>query len=100
MIYSVWDAGSRSYDYYQTAAAPPTAPPEPTHLRKEALGLAPEDAAWPLPGDARWIGRGKEAKGKIAAQRSVLGDLASGKAPGVLIGLGVAALVLWRWRKW
>jgi hypothetical protein len=97
MIYSVWDAGSRSYDYFQTAAATPTAPPEPTHLRSKALGLAPEDAAWPLPADAQWIGRGAQAKGKVASRRSggALGDFASGNAL-PMVGLALAAYLLWR----
>lgn len=95
MLYSVWDPSARSYDYYQTAAAAPTAPPDPTHLERKALGLATEEAAWPLPSDARWVGRGAVARGVVAAKRGALGSFAGGKtAPA--IGFALAAWLLWR----
>lgn len=94
MIYSVWEPGSRSYDYYQTPNAPPSAPVDPRHLRARELGTAPEDAAWPLPDGAKWVGRGRMAKGTVA-RKGGLGDFAGGNLLPV-VGFGLAAYLLWR----
>lgn len=71
MIYSVWSQAQRAYDYYRTPErSEDTSAPKASHLRHGPLGLAPEDAAWPLPANAVWYGRGKYAKGFIASARS------------------------------
>lgn len=71
MIYSVWSHANRAYDYYRTPErSEATSAPKPAHLRFAPLGMAPEDAAWPLPPGAVLIGRGKYPKGYVASPSS------------------------------
>ena len=76
MVYSVWDHARRVYDYYET---PKTSSainaPKPGHLRAATLGTTPDDAAWPLPSDARKIGEGKYPRGHIATRKGGLAGL-------------------------
>ena len=68
-MYSVWDHAERAYDYYRTPSnSAATSSPKPAHLRSAALGLSPDQAAWPLPSDARRVGKGKYPKGHIASR--------------------------------
>lgn len=68
--YSVWNSGSLQYDYYRSVGgaslrAGVIAPP-PRISRGTAIGVAPEDAARPLPFGSRRIGSGPTARGLIA----------------------------------
>ena len=68
MMYSVWDHANRQYDYYRSPdKSSATSSPKPSHLRSVELGLSPEQAAWPLPSNARKVGIGKYPKGYIAS---------------------------------
>lgn len=106
MIFSVWNAPARAYDYYDSPGTPASlsGPETPSHLRKRpALGIAPSSAAWPLPSDARMVGRGPYARGAVAtsaAARGAMGDTA-GDGSGMILaaGLGVAAWLLWKGSK-
>jgi len=70
MLYSVMNTKSRRYDYYETGEAEPWhAPPPPRAKAATALGAVPEDAAWPLPPNARRVGSGDTAQGRIAIRR-------------------------------
>lgn len=91
MTYSVWDPASRMYDYYATpAAAKDVEVPSSKHLRGDTpIGLPAEGAAWPLPANAKRIGRGRIAKGMIASRG---GSALSGPTDSVM-NLGVGALV-------
>ncbi len=76
MIYSVWDHAERVYHYYQTPdRSAATSAPKPAHLRSAKLGNSPEQAAWPLPSNAKRVGKGKYPKGHIASTKSGLGIL-------------------------
>ena len=101
MIFSVWNAPARAYDYYESPGTPTSlsGPATPAHLRKRpALGIAPDSAAWPLPSDARPAGRGPYARGAIATSaRGAMGDVSLDNG-GVMLaaGLGVAAWLIWK----
>jgi len=92
MMYSVWNYGNRSYDYYQSdekgathAATPPKARgalERATRVQSRDLGATPDQAAWPLPAGARKVGSGPRPQGKIAS----LGDASSG-------GIGLLEIV-------
>lgn len=103
MTYSVWDHKHRVYRYYETPERSEEAhAPRPAHLRPTQLGLAPEQAAWPLPSNARLVGSGERPCGQIASKQ---GGAALGILPVdltvpnlvVLGALGFAAYhYLWR----
>jgi hypothetical protein len=92
MIYSVWNQGKNAYDYYETAeVAERLNAPAPKHVPTGRLGATPEKAAWPLPKDARPVGSGVAAQGRVASVESRNGIGTLGYA--VIGGLGYA---LWR----
>lgn len=82
MRYSVWNSQQRLYDYYESASVPTTTnAPKPQHLSSRTLGATVEQAAWPLPSDARKVGQGELAVGMVAVtapqrQRALAGDAA------------------------
>ena len=88
MIYSVWDPQRHVYKYYQGPTLPYGDVPAPRHLQPTALGVSAEDAAWPLPGNARPIGEGQEPRGMIAMAGS---GTVSGSGWIVLVGLAITA---------
>ena len=99
MTYSVWRPELRAYDYYEDGRAQAEAG-TPRHLRAgRQLGVASEGAGWPLPGDARYIGRGQLPRGCVAnpgRPSSSLGDLGDGGTKLVVaFGLAISAIGLW-----
>ena len=100
MIYSVWNQGAKAYDYYQSSAQQNGAnTPSPSHLKKTSLGMTPEQAAWPLPSDARKLGRGAFPKGRIARKG---GAVALSGVGGSEIQIGlllVSAFLIWRYMR-
>lgn len=80
MLFSVWNVPRRMYDYYESTGTvmPMSGPPAATHLRRPALGVSPERAAWPLPADARLVGHGPYARGAVASSGSASMDGALG----------------------
>jgi hypothetical protein len=96
MLYSVYNPQTSAYDYYQ-ASGDADALPSPKHLRPKELGVPVTQAGWPLPPDARWVGRGDIAKGQVATP---LGDagLSSSTNTLALVALLGAAYLLWRKR--
>lgn len=105
--FSVWDHANRRYAYYQTPKnSAAVNAPKPVHLKtNHELGLVPDEAAWPLPSDAKLVGFGKMAKGKIATVKpafslsgtDILGVVTQ-NWPWVLAGAGLA-WVLYKKRK-
>jgi hypothetical protein len=98
MLYSVWRPELKQYDYY--AAQPALGDvynPPPRQLRSHGeLGLTPDEAAWPLPGDAKRVGQGVLARGMVATlNRGALGSFELTSTVGML-GLVLAAYGLWR----
>ncbi len=101
MIYSVWSHANRRYDYFQTPTrTEDTNAPKPSHLGHDTLGLAPEEAAWPLPSGAKFIGSGKYPKGMIASKSS--GGLGLGLIPDFTLDNLVlyGALGFFAWHYW
>lgn len=100
MIYSVWNQGARVYDYYEAPTVQNSAnTPVPKHIRAKPLGATIDQAAWPLPSTAKLIGRGKLARGRIASHRGsgvTLGAISMDTNTIGMIGLGVAAFLLWK----
>jgi len=94
MRYSVWNPGQRQFDYYDGAGDDAGAhAPKPAHLRARTLGSTIEQAAWPLPLGATFVGSGAQAQGRIAAPRGggALGASDEGGLGLIKIGLLVAA---------
>ncbi len=99
--YSVWNQGTGLFDYYESSRAQATLNVEkPTHLRgSQTLGAFVGEAAWPLPSDARPVGSGSMAIGRVARARgsvSATGDVFDSDTvrAGVLIG---AAFLLYKY---
>lgn len=101
MIYSVWNHEAQGYDYYE---GKPVAkqPFVPGHTRPKGLGLAPEEAAWPLPKGAIFRGRGHEVRGMVAHKRTfsplsgILDDVVTDPIKLVLATLAG----VWIWRRY
>ncbi len=101
MIYSVWNQAARAFDHFESPTVTHrAAAPRPAHLRSTSkVGTHPEAAAWPLPSDAKRVGRGPTPKGFVASRSSGLGAL--GSLPFDLTGpnliiLGVVAFLAYQ----
>ena len=102
MMYSVWDHAARIYHYYETPdSSAATSAPKPAHLRSaHKLGLSPERAAWPLPSDAKPVGRGKYPKGMIASKHNALGFIPLDFTPmNMLVLGGLGWLIYKHWKR-
>ena len=99
MLYSVWNQPQRRFDYYQTPNPEAEANVEsPSHLRNRTLGSTVEQSAWPLPLNARQVGFGDVAKGRVAsAGGSALGASEGGSSMLVAGMLFVSAFLLWKY---
>lgn len=95
MRYSVWNQQTSAFDYYDAPVPASDAPPNPKHLKARGMGLAPNEAGWPLPPNAKWVGRGPAAQGYVATSGADAGAPVNWIA---IIGFGAAALLLWRKR--
>lgn len=96
MQWSVWNVGSGVYDYYEDAREPASVnAPAPTHLVHRTLGSTIEQAAWPLPADAKKVGSGPDAIGRVASLKrgGALGEV-SLQSPLVRAGALVGAAIL------
>ena len=100
MIYSVWNQGARSYDYYENGDVQKSAnTPIPSHISSPMLGATIDQAAWPLPPNAVKVGSGEFAKGRVASRGGNLlsmGAFSMDTNTVAMIGLGVAAYFLWK----
>lgn len=97
MVYSVWNPGTRLYDYYATGEVNRDVhAPTPRHIRQSSqLGATVESAAWRLPAGARPAGRGALPRGRIAVSGGgALGffDIIDLPLPVLLVG----GYVAWR----
>jgi hypothetical protein len=94
-MYSVWQQGRGVFDYFEDRREQPSLnAPAPTHIGHRTLGSTVDQAAWPLPADAKRIGSGPVAIGRIAATKAggALGDI--GGSPLVKAGLLTVAAIL------
>lgn len=92
MRFSVWNAGTRQFDYFENAEPETTNSAKPTHLTSRTLGSTVEQSAWPLPANATPVGSGPHAIGRVAiARSSALGGDDGGTISLVKIGLLLAA---------
>lgn len=95
MNYSVWNNGTRKYDYFTAPGTPEIHAGAPPRVRGSDLGATPEQAAWPLPLGARRVGSGELPRGRIAS----LGDSGGGLFDIDLkksVIYGIAGYLLWR----
>lgn len=93
MRYSVWNQGAKQYDYFETPEVVAKANAPKPSLPTGKIGVTPEQAAWPLPKDAKRVGQGPLPQGRIASPEGARGIGPLGYA--VLGGLGYAL-----WRRW
>jgi hypothetical protein len=99
VIYSVYNYGSKAYDYFEAPAkALPHAPKPPQAAgASTSLGATPEQAAWPLPMGAKLVGHGKNPVGRIAFDRGVAGSLDGFMDNSTnVVGFAAAAYLVWR----
>lgn len=104
MLYSVWNTGTKRYDYYQSPQAPASthvgAPP-PAFF-PNALGATVEQAAWALPVGCTKIGAGELARGRVCKPTGGgllgLGDLDGLTSSPIALGALALGAYLW-WRK-
>jgi len=98
-IYSIWNHHKRLYDYYETSESDAAvSAPKPKHLKPAALGMTPEEAAWPLPDKAKHVGNGKYPHGYVAAPKgdsAGLGFIDLDLTPGSMLVLGVLGFLAW-----
>jgi len=99
VIYSVWNQGAGTFDYYETTEQQNMLNVErPTHIQSRTLGSTVTQAAWPLPASARKVGQGPIPRGKIAARKSAaaLGEVTTGSSvtKAALVGFGALAACL------
>lgn len=98
MTYSVWNPTTATYDYYEAPARAADAAPPAPYIRGDKIGASPEQAAWPLPGGARKVGKGPLPRGMIAKTGSGLSGL--GFLPDFgslnLVVLAVGGFFLWK----
>ena len=102
MTFSVWNQGSRQYDYYVSPNPETSANVEsPSHLRARKLGSTPDQAAWPLPSNARHVGSGKQAHGRVASRGgSALGGVSDGGMGLVKFGMLLfSGFLVWKYVK-
>lgn len=91
MIYSVYNYGTRSYDYYEGPGPSGTHAGAPPLVATGGLGETPESAAWRVPAGSRKIGSGEMPRGRIASM--------GGTPSGTMVRFGVIALsALLAWR--
>lgn len=95
-MFSVWNQARGGFDYYQDGRAQATLNAErPSHLKARTLGSTVEQAAWPLPSDAKLVGHGDVPIGRIAAVGGrALGasDESSWLRVGLLLAAGAVAM--------
>jgi len=100
MIYSVWNPGTSQFDYFETnKLATKLNVEKPAHITQRTLGSTPEQAAWPLPRDARPIGTGPDAIGRVASHKSprALGDATDNTNLAYAGALLVGGYLLWKY---
>lgn len=98
MIYSVWNQGGGRFDYFDDGRPQATVNVEkPTHLRQRELGNTVEQAAWPLPSDARQVGSGVMPRGRVAIPSGQALGASEGAMSTLKLGLlGASALLAWK----
>lgn len=101
MIYSVFRADRKVYDYYEDSRTDARAPVA-THVRKVSpLGATAEAASWRLPLGARKIGSGPTPRGMVAVDgvaTALAGDSPIGGISWSWLAAGAAAFLLWKRR--
>ncbi len=93
MKFSVYNYGSKSYDYYDDGKPSSTHAGAPPYTQLAGtIGKTPEGAAWRLPVGAKKVGSGELPRGRIAS----LGGISSGSDVVKYGVLAVAAYFAWR----
>jgi hypothetical protein len=100
VIYSVWNQAAGAFDYFEDDRTMPVLNADkPAHIVSRTLGSTVDQAAWPLPADARPAGQGTVPVGRIASRggagAGALGDV-SGFDPLTFGMMLVCGVVAWR----
>jgi hypothetical protein len=94
MRYSVWQGNRYAYFDAPGALEDGVFAPKAKLTSFNRIGVAPEEAARPLPSGAVLVGHGPTAQGLIATRKGVgLGALADSSVVTLAIGIGIAWLV-------
>lgn len=89
--YSIWNHGTKTYDYYRGPGDGATHAGAPPIRSNSEIGAVPELAAWQLPPGAVKIGSGELPQGRIASMGSF--DAGDGLRLGML---AFAAYLAWK----
>lgn len=93
MRFSVYNYGTKSYDYYDDGQPSSThAGPPPIATLGDAVGESPEGAAWRVPLGAKKVGSGELPQGRVAS----LGGFVSDSGALRLGVIALAAYFAWR----
>jgi len=74
MMYSVWDWNTGRYNYFRGFGEAPGIKAKPRFHGDGKTGVQLEDALPLLPSGAVKIGSGEDARGRVAIERSALGE--------------------------
>lgn len=103
MRYSVWNQAKRQYDYYEAVGQvqKQANTPKPTHIPDSHLGVTVDMASWPVPKNAKLVGSGQKAIGRVGTRnarnaRSGLSGFIDGANTSAMIMLAIAGLVLFK----
>lgn len=92
MRYSVYNYGTKSYDYYDGPSDGATHAGTPPLISFGGIGAAPDAAAWKLPIGVVKAGSGELPQGRVAS----LGGVSSGD--GLRLGMiALSAYLAWRY---
>ena len=93
-MWSVWNNGTRSYDYYEAPGTRGIHAGAPPRASTSALGATPDEAAWPLPHGARKVGNGEVPRGRIASLGGY--DASSSLELPKLAAIAVIGYLVWK----
>lgn len=69
MMFSVWNQGVGAFDYFESGGRQASLnAPKPSHIVSRTLGSTVDQAAWPLPSAAKYVGSGPTAIGRVASR--------------------------------
>ncbi len=100
MIYSCWNQGKSAFDYYEDDKQQASLnAPAPSHISSRTLGSTVDQAGWPLPANARYVGTGTAAVGKVASRSSsrALGAVDFGSPTTKAALLIVSGFLAWKY---
>lgn|SRR5678815_4925691 len=96
-MYSCWNQGAGVFDYYEDGRQQASVnAPSPDHIPTRSLGATIDQACWPLPPDAKKVGSGAVAIGRVASKSGgkAVGSIELPSSPIAKAGLLTFAAIL------